>query len=107
MSSSPGAVALQDRITYAAAPFPGGTPRRRTREHRATTPSSAGRPTAAVCSRAIDEPYDDAALAAVISARKNSPSPCRSVPHHQPARNVDGIVTPSNVRSASTVTPNG
>jgi GAF domain-containing protein len=45
--------------------------------------------------------------APVISARKNSPSSWRSVPHHQPARSSDGIVIPPNVRSAVTVTPNG
>ena len=44
--------------------------------------------------------------ASVISARKNSPAAYPSVPH-QPARIVDGTVTSSKVRSASTGTPNG
>jgi len=46
-------------------------------------------------------------VAAVISARKNSPSAWRSVPHHQPARNAAGMLIPANRRSSSTVIPNG
>ncbi len=40
-----------------------------------------------------------------MRARKNSPSSWRSVPHHQPARMVDAMVTPPKVCSASIRTP--
>ena len=53
----------------------------------------------------FDQPYLNWAL--VIQARKNSPSSCRSVPHHHPARNLAGMVTPLNCDSSSTDTPNG
>ncbi len=46
-------------------------------------------------------------VTSVISARKNSPSGCRSVPHHQPARSTEPMVTPAKVCSASMATPKG